>query len=103
MKHTYTAKAFIDGKYESVEAFKADRCTPLLTQGDGSYWVKEGHVHIGDATVTVDLFDEKTIHSKQLDGLNAQLQSVRAENQKRENAILDQISKLQALTFVEAA
>lgn len=102
MKHTYTAKAFIDGKYESVEGLKAGRCVPLLTQGDGSYWIKEGHIHIGDATVTVELFDDKTIHAKQLDGLNTQLQAVRAENQKRENAILDQISKLTCLTHEES-
>lgn len=103
MKHTYKAKTFINPRYESIEGLMAGRVQPVITTGDGAYWHGEGYVHVGEATVTVDLFSEKEIHAKQLDGLNTQLAVVRAENQRRENAILDQISKLQALTYSEAA
>jgi hypothetical protein len=103
MKHTYTAKAFINPEYESIERVKAGRSIPLLTTGEGDYFKGEGYVFIGEATVTIDLLDPNAIHENHLDALNAKLQVTRAENQKRENAVLDQISKLQALTFVEAA
>lgn len=101
--HTYTAKAFIDPKYDSVESVKKGRA-PTLTAGDGSYWISEGYTHIGDATVTVDLLDDKTIHAQQLDGLQKQLAAHRAESQQKENAFLSAIGKLQALTYdAEAA
>ena len=58
-----------------------------------------GWVHVGNAVFTVMLFDESILHGKQLEALKAELQSVRADNQRKENAILDRISKLQALTF----
>ena len=101
MKHTYTAKAFISG-YETVDGFKDGRVIPVLTTGDGSFWTKDGYVEVGEATVTVKLFDGKTVHKKRLDSLHATLEEVRADNQRRENAILDQISKLQALTYEPA-
>lgn len=103
MKHTYTAKAFINPEWDTVESVKEGRSQPSLTTGDGSYYKGEGYVCIGEATVTIDLIDPNAFHSEHLEALNAKLQVTRAENQKRENAILDQISKLQALTFVEAA
>lgn len=36
-----------------------------------------------------------------LESLQAKLQTVRAENQQRENAILDKISKLTAISYDE--
>lgn len=61
---------------------------------DCEYWAE-----VGVATITVTLHTLDVIASKELEALNAQLQKVRAENQERENAILDQISKLQAITY----
>ena len=58
---------------------------------------------IGTAVVKVTLFTKDKIHAAELDVLNKKLEATRAENQQRENAILDQISKLQALTYVEPA
>lgn len=59
----------------------------------------EGWSEVGVATITVTLHPRDEIVAKELEGLNTQLQNVRAENQQRENAILDRISKLQALEF----
>jgi hypothetical protein len=52
---------------------------------------------VGVATITVTLHPRDELVAKELEGLNTQLQKVRAENHMRENAILDRISKLQAL------
>lgn len=65
---------------------------------DVGEWVK-----VGTARITVDLLPVEDMQSAQLAALKAKLQEVRAENQQRENAILDAISKLQALEYVEAA
>lgn len=63
-----------------------------------SDWVKVGTAHI-----TVELLDAKEIQNEQLASLQAQLQKERADSQVRQNAILDAISKLQALEWEGAA
>lgn len=59
----------------------------------------EGWAEVGVATITVTFHPRDEIVAKELEGLNTQLQKVRAENHMRENAILDRISKLQALEY----
>ena len=59
----------------------------------------EGWAEVGVATITITLHPRDELVAKELEGLNTQLQKVRAENQQRENAILDRISKLQALEY----
>ena len=59
----------------------------------------EDWAEIGVATISITLHPQDDIVSKELQGLNAQLQKVRADNVMRENAILDRISKLQALEY----
>jgi hypothetical protein len=56
-------------------------------------------IKIGTAVVTVTLFPKAEIHTRELAILNKALQEVRAENHVRENAILDRISKLTAITY----
>jgi hypothetical protein len=59
----------------------------------------DGWAEVGIATITVTFHPREELVSKELKGLNAQLQKVRADNMMRENAILDRISKLQALEY----
>jgi hypothetical protein len=59
----------------------------------------EGWAEVGVATITVELYPREELVSKELDGLKVQLEKVRADNQQRENAILDRISKLLAVTY----
>jgi hypothetical protein len=59
----------------------------------------EDWVEVGAAEITVTFFHKDEIVAKELEGLSAQLQKVRAENHMRENAILERISKLQALEY----
>lgn len=99
MQVTYQASAYLDLKYDNLKAVVDGKTTPLLAEPEGcSYYDGKGYVRIGTATVTVELRTENEIAANQLAALQKQLQAVRAENQQRENAILDQISKLQALT-----
>lgn len=103
MQVTYKASAYLDLKYQSLKDFAEGVFTPMLSDVNGSdYFDREGYARIGTATVTVDLHTENEIAANQLASLQKQLQAVRAENQQRENAILDQISKLQALTLQAA-
>jgi alkylated DNA nucleotide flippase Atl1 len=62
-----------------------------------------GWTKVGTATITVEMMDETDVNSAQMDVLKAELQNIRADNQRRENAILDRISKLSALTYEVSA
>lgn len=57
-------------------------------------WVK-----VGDAHITVEILDARAIQNEQLAMLKALLDKERAESQQRQNAILNRISKLQALEW----
>jgi hypothetical protein len=97
MQVTFEAQAYID-KFTSLQSVtNGERMPSVVTPDIGKYMSE--YTLIGTATVTIELHTEDQILASQLDALKAQLQAVRAENQRRENAILDQISKLQALTF----
>lgn len=54
-------------------------------------------VHVGFAEISLTLLDTKHATEQEIEKLRQQLQATRAENQRRENAILDRISKLQAI------
>jgi hypothetical protein len=102
MQITYTAHAWVDTTFSSVDLVLNGKATPSLSSqgpGQGGYFEREGHVCIGQASVTVDVNAADKIVADQIHGLNAKLQAVRAEAQQKENQILLQISKLQALTM----
>jgi hypothetical protein len=105
MEITYEQSAYLDMKYHCLEDVKEGRLGGvMLSDPDGStYFESQGYVRIGSATVVLRVNDEDEIHRNQLDALNNELAAVRADNQQRENAILHRISKLQALTYVEAS
>lgn len=109
MKITATTNAFITndvGVHHFTDALSAGneaRAFDRLVYAPDHMLGFEGWVHVGTAHITVDLLPQDQIQSAQLAALKAKLQEVRAENQQRENAILDAISKLTALEYVEAA
>lgn len=59
----------------------------------------EDWTEVGIAQITVTLHPREVVVEKELEGLKQQLEKVRADNHMRENAILDRISKLQAITY----
>lgn len=96
MEITFNANAFIS-KWTSLDDVKAGRMPVIWDDAK-----VDDYTQIGTAVVTVTLHSDEVVHQKQLADLKDKLEEVRAENQQRENAILDQISKLQALTFQAA-
>lgn len=64
----------------------------------GAEWIK-----VGTAKLTAEILPADAIHDSRLAALKAELEKERAESQMKQNAILDRISKLQALEYVEAA
>jgi hypothetical protein len=92
---TFNAFAY-KASYHDMEAI--ERCVSLP-----NIWDFEpndpNYTQIGTAVVTVTLFSKEELHNTQLTALNKALENVRAENQVRENEILDRISKLTAIGY----
>jgi hypothetical protein len=102
MQITYTQHAYKDMRYSGIENLAKSPYLALLSSdgpgANGSY-EREGYAHIGTATVTLEIHSEDKILQAQIAALKAQLEAVRADAQVKENTILLQISKLQAITF----
>jgi hypothetical protein len=106
VKITGTTKAWTTSKWRGIKEINH-----MISEGnndeaiDGMTYLShdmssvEEWTEVGIAEITVNFYPRETVVAKELDGLNTQLQKVRAENQQRENAILDRISKLQALEW----
>jgi hypothetical protein len=92
---TYVLDALKQGKTEEVVG--------ELTYTNNDMSDCEGWTEVGTAEITVTLHLRDTIVEKELAGLKQQLEKVRADNYMRENAILDRISKLQAIEYVGEA
>lgn len=58
---------------------------------------------VGTAEITVTLVSRDEVVSEAVKALQKQLEEERAESMQRQNAILDRISKLSALTFDAAS
>ena len=101
MKHTYK-KLAVD-IVEPGDSPNTEYCPSLCEEASLKTYAKNGFVVVGEATITIDFVDTATIQKGQLAALKEQLQAVRADNQRRENEVLDKLSKLQALTYVEPA
>ena len=100
MKVQFTAKAYLS-QYRDISEVANGTHMPMISYNDGGYWVQQGHALIGTANVTIELHTNDQIMTAKLEALQAKLQTVRAENQQRENAILDEISKLTAISYDE--
>ena len=100
MKVQFAAKAYLSSYHDITEVANGSHM-PMICHGDSSYFNERGYTPIGTATVTIDLYTDDQIMTAKLEALHAKLQTVRAENQQRENAILDEISKLTAISYDE--
>lgn len=102
MQITFTAHAWVDTKYNSLEEVLKGKRPPsvsALGPNEGSHYEDSGAAYLGPVTCTVNVNSRDEMVNQQIKALNKNLQKVRAEAQQRENAILLQISKLQALTL----
>jgi hypothetical protein len=103
---TGTTKAWTTSKWrnidyvlETVKQGDLEAAADELSFSNHDMSSAEDWAEVGVATITVTFHPREKLVSKELEGLNAQLQKVRADNMMRENAILDRISKLQALEY----
>lgn len=78
-------------------------CAPTFNHGDKNNLANHGFSVIGTATLVVELHDPKTVQAGKIAALQEQLQAVRADNHRKANAILDAISKLQAIDYDPSA
>lgn len=101
MKFTYQAFVYTN-KYTTIDDIAAGRGQPMLAQDKDGYFAKQGYLLIGTAEVTVTLHSNDEIVQSQITSLHAQLQNARAQAHQAEQAILERISKLQALTYEPA-
>jgi hypothetical protein len=103
---TGTAKVWTTSKWRDI-SYVTDCLAKNKTEelvGELSYInhdmsTTEDWTEVGIAEITVTLHPRDVVVEKELSGLKQQLENVRAENHMRENAILDRISKLQALEY----
>ena len=91
--------AYMNPSCVAMDDVKNGGYTPALSHGKSEFLEGMGYVRMGNCTVTIELESQDAIVQAQIDALNKQLQQVRADAHVAENAILEKISKLQALTF----
>ena len=106
VKITGTAKAWTTSKWMGI-----DKINHMIAEGENDEAISgmtyinhdmsgtEEWTEVGIAEITVTFYPREDVVAKELKGLNKQLEKVRADNHMRENAILDRISKLQALEY----
>lgn len=106
IQFTGTTKAWTTSKWQGIDTIlhmvkegKANEAAAALTYLNHDMSDTDGWAEVGIATITVTFYPRKELVAKELEGLNLQLQQVRASNQQRENAILDRISNLQAISY----
>lgn len=93
----YEVGKFLDAMRKGDTETAAARLSYTHTALKGSEWIK-----VGTAKLTAEMLPIDSIHDSRLAALKAELEKERAESQMKQNAILDRISKLQALEYVEA-
>jgi predicted transposase YdaD len=93
MEITFNAFAYKSSWLEMAK-IESGKTMPIIWFDETDQYTK-----IGTAVVTITLFPKEQIYTHELTALNKALDNVRAENQVRENDILDRISKLTALTY----
>ena len=106
VKITGTVKAWTTSNWRKIDEIsymisegKIDDAIAGMTYVNHDMSNTEEWAEVGIAEITVTFHPREDIVTKELEGLNKQLEKVRADNQWRENVILDRISKLQALEY----
>lgn len=93
----------IESVLHSVAEGRLDEAVSEMTYINHDMSSAEDWTEVGVAQITVTLHPRDVVVEKELAGLKQQLEKVRADNHMRENAILDRISKLQAIEYVGEA
>lgn len=105
MKIETTIGAFVWTGHDAVQFAEEMRKGNTNAAASRIYYSHHDHskstdlVRVGTVQAVIDFLPADDVMSGQLSVLQAQLQRERADSQVRQNAILDQISKLQALEW----
>ena len=102
-KIVFEAFAYLPSYVNLAEVQKGEFLPSISKEEHDSWYAEQGYPMIGSVTVTLTLYSKDKLVRGQIEALNAKLQKERADSQVRQNAIMDQISKLQALTFDDQA
>lgn len=107
---TGTCKVWTTSKWRGIESVlrsvaegRLDEAVSEMTYINHDMSSTEDWTEVGIAQITVTLHPRDVVVEKELAGLKQQLEKVRADNCMRENAILDRISKLQAIEYTGEA
>lgn len=107
---TGTTKVWTTSKWRGIESIlhsvaegRLDEAVCEMSYLNHDMSSTEDWTEVGVAQITVTLHPRDVVVEKELSGLKQQLEKVRADNHMRENAILDRISKLQAIEYVGEA
>lgn len=92
---TYSTPDALTGDNEKSLVGATSLHFPWREDGTGP----EGWTRCGTATVTYDFCGEDELVANKVANLKAELEKDRAESEVRQNRILEQISKLQALEY----
>lgn len=67
--------------------------------GDYSFWTKDGYTIIGEAEITINVFDKKQIVKNKVAALRIEVSKIRADSQMAVTRIESQINDLLAIGY----
>lgn len=98
-KVTYQGKAYMSD-YMLIENVIAGKSMPIITDSGPCAYLDAGDYSlIGTVEIIITLHSNDKIVQNQIEALNAKMEKNRADAHMAEQAILEKISKLSALTF----
>jgi hypothetical protein len=91
-------KAWLSEYHNISDLHKTDDVSLIVSFTNGNLG-KYGATHIGDAEVTLTLFDEKTVILNKVDALRQEKDSIIAEAQAKATVIEGKIQNLLAISY----
>lgn len=105
MKVTTTMFAFLpsssDATPQQLQTEKGVRQLSYFSSKD--YWLGLGYAFIGEATVTLDVPDERTLVDNKVEALRQEVKATRAEASAKVTQLEGQIQNLLAIDFSPSA
>jgi hypothetical protein len=106
MKHTFTAPVTIwitkysDHDADSLQS--VDSASDMSILDPRHDFSDSGYTKVGEGTLTCEIYSRDEIITGKAGALRAELANDRAQSQKRQNALMQKISELEALTYEPA-
>jgi hypothetical protein len=101
MKVTATMGAFLPKESsatpQELQTEKGIRRMSFFT--DKEYWIGIGYTYIGEATITVEVPDERTLIDNKVEALREEIKTTRAEATAKVTKLEGQIQQLLAIEY----